>query len=101
MAYLVGGERQNLLETVTHNQPKKEKENIMQTYLTRKDADCGAGLFDSIKWALEIFDREDDQTLNFAVLHGHETHPSKIEFFKEEPNYDTKPDLILTEEEKN
>jgi len=75
--------------------------NNQQTYLTRKDADCGAGLFDSIKWALEMFDKEDNKTLNFAVLHGAETHPSKIEFWKDEPDYDTKPDLILTEKETN
>jgi hypothetical protein len=75
--------------------------NTRQTYLTRNDTDCGAGSFDSIKWALEIFDKPDDQSLNFAVLHGYETHPSKIEFFKNEPNYDTKPDLILTKEETN
>jgi hypothetical protein len=71
----------------------------MQTYLTRKDSDCGDGLFDSIKWALEMFKREDDKSLNFAVLDGDKTSPSKIEFFKNEPKYDTKPDLVLTEKD--
>ena len=75
--------------------------NNRQTYLTRNDTDCGAGSFDSIKWALESFDKEDDKTLNFAVLHGNEDSPTKIEFWKDEPNHDTPPDLILKEEEQD
>lgn len=73
----------------------------MQTYLTRNDSDCGSGTFDSIKWALEKFNRQDDQSLKFAVLYGNEDNPNKVEFFRDKPNHDTKPDLILTEEETN
>lgn len=68
---------------------------MRSTYLTRKDADCGVGLFDSIKWALEKFNLNDDKIFNFALLHGNEDSPVKIEFWKEEPKINSIPDFII------
>lgn len=73
--------------------------NTRQTYLTRNDTDCGEGSFDSISWALVMLGKEDDKTLNFAVLHGNEDSPTRLELWKAEPNHDTKPDLVLTEKD--
>jgi hypothetical protein len=66
-----------------------------QTYLTRTDADVGVGLFDSIAWALEEHVHIADYSMyNFAVLHGNEDSPDKLEFWVSEPNFDTPPDYV-------
>jgi hypothetical protein len=71
------------------------------TYLTRKDADLGEGLFDSIAWAYEVHVKEPDpRVYNFAILHGNEDAPSKIEFFvQENPNVDDVASWVWLSEE--
>ena len=62
-------------------------------FLTRQDANVGAGTFDSIKWALETHcEMPDNAVLNTAVLRGNEDAPTKIEFFSQkEPSIDDLP----------
>jgi len=71
---------------------------MRETYITRKDSGLGVGLFDSIEWAFEHFDQKDNKEYNFGVAIGwHDSEPKKVLLWKEEPNYDTKPDLVLEE----
>lgn len=66
---------------------------MKQTYMTRKDSDVGVGLFDSIKWIFETHLRETDtDEYNFAILYGNEDSPSRIDFWRNEPDYDSIPD---------
>ena len=62
--------------------------------LTRRDTDVGAGSFDSIAWAYEVHLKEPDpRTYNFAILHGNDDCPFRIQFWKEEaPLYRLPPD---------
>lgn len=66
------------------------------TILTRKDRDVGAGVFDSVKWAIEEHLREEDRgEYDCAILYGNEDAPFRIEFFCEkEPRWDTAPRRI-------
>lgn len=71
---------------------------MKEIYITRKDAGLGVGLFDSIKWAFEHFGKKDDIRFNYGIQIGwHDSEPSKVHLWKEEPNWDAKPDLILEE----
>lgn len=66
-----------------------------QSYLTRKDLDVGAGSFDSIAWAFESHVKQRDTMIyNFALLHGNEDCPEKIEFWSNEPDFDTPADYV-------
>lgn len=53
--------------------------------LTRHDPDVGVGAFDSIAWAYEVHLKEPDpHTYKFAILHGNEDCPFRIQFWREE-----------------
>lgn len=68
------------------------------TYLTRKD-EVGVGQYDSIEWCFDVhIKKPDTKEFNFAVLHGNEDAPSKIEFWRIEPNFDTPPDYVWESE---
>jgi hypothetical protein len=60
----------------------------------------GSGPFDSIKWALETHMKEHDTgEFNYAVLHGNEDAPLKIQLWRNpEPKWDEKPDREWTPE---
>ncbi len=63
-------------------------------YLTRKDTDVGVGEYDSIQWLFDVhLKRPDTHEYNFALLHGNEDSPQKIELWREEPDYNTRPDV--------
>lgn len=65
------------------------------TYMTRKDANVGEGVFDSIAWIFETRLKEtDNQEFNFAMLYGNEDCPRKIELWRDEPLFDTPPDRV-------
>ena len=67
---------------------------MRQTYITRFD-EVGAGFFDSIAWAFEKYGQSDNAFFNYGVIIGNEDSPERIELWKAEPNWDSKPDLIL------
>jgi hypothetical protein len=70
--------------------------------LTRHD-EVGAAPYDSIKWAFEVHLHEQDTgEFNFAVLHGNEDAPIRIQFWRDEaplwrnpPDKDWKPEPRL------
>lgn len=72
----------------------------MMTVLTRKDA-VGVDAYDSISWALEVHCKLTDMGLfNYAVLHGNEDSPERIDFWMtSEPNWNQEPDYVWTREE--
>ena len=62
--------------------------------LTRHD-EVGVEPYDSIKWALETHVKQPDTgEFNFAILHGNEDSPMRIQFWKDEaPLWRNPPDL--------
>lgn len=65
------------------------------SYLTRQDTNVGARSFDSIEWAFEThLQMNDSGAYNFALLFGNEDAPSMIQFWRNEPNFDTPADFI-------
>ena len=77
----------------------------IQTVLTRHDS-VGTDSFDSIHWVFEVhitplykahgMDVRDVDEFHFAILHGNEDAPSKIELWRSaSPYHNSKPDLTV------
>jgi hypothetical protein len=74
---------------------------MRQVYLTRHDTDVGVGVFDSIAWAFEThLHTQDTGEYHFALMTcWNEDSPTKIEFWRGEPQYNTNPDYVWKSEE--
>ena len=71
--------------------------NPRMTQLTRAD-EINSAYFDSIEWALDCHvNRPDTGEFNFAVLHGNEDAPERIEFWRAEMPF-AAPDFVWTPE---
>lgn len=67
------------------------------TMLTRRDANVGVGLYDSIAWAFENhLQQPDDPAYTHAVLYGNEDAPDRIDFWRSEPMVGVAPHLVWT-----
>ena len=58
---------------------------MREILMTRKDADVGDGIFDSVKWIFETHLKEPDcLEINSAVFYGwNEDYPERIDFYRE------------------
>jgi hypothetical protein len=75
------------------NEQQKGKQKMK--LLSRRDEGLGVGLFDSIKWALDVHVQQPDcGTYKFAVLYGNEDSPDRIDFWATEPVVGVAPRFI-------
>lgn len=68
---------------------------MTQLYMTRAD-EVGSGPYDSIAWLFDQHIKEQDTgEFNYALVHCvNEDSPRRVEFFRDEPDFDTVPDRV-------